>query len=107
MDRKQKLSMSLATCLPLVALSAYVILVPMRAVRAAAGDCPDGQVYAPQPSQPNYCNNGANGAVPPSEYSLFVFCNTEDGTGANGLGQCMAGSCVKCSYGVNGDYVPQ
>jgi len=99
MDLKQKLTLLATSVLPVLALSAYLLLAP---VTVSAGSCPSGQMYAGYGCTRNYCNDGHGGCeVPPGGGGIFVFCKNSSGQ-PNGPGTCSTtGSCVKCTYGID------
>jgi hypothetical protein len=98
MNLKQRLLVLAASVLPVLALSAYLFLSP---VKVAQASCPAGEEYAGQGCTNNFCNDGHGGCeVHPGAGGIFVFCKTSSG-GASGPGTCSTtGSCVTCTYGI-------
>ncbi|HWG57562.1 MAG TPA: hypothetical protein VN661_00795 [Candidatus Acidoferrales bacterium] len=88
MNLKQRLSLAAAAVLPALALSAYFLITPLRAI---AQSCPPGEILAGCGSLP-YCNDGHGGCdVHVGQRGVFVFC---PGEGYNGT--CVSSGCVQC-----------
>jgi hypothetical protein len=90
MNVKQRVSLFVAAVFPVLALSAYFLLSPLR---ASAQSCPGGQFYAGQSCTNSNCNDGHGGCeVPLGDQGSFVFCPNHPGPGI-----CQAGHIVCCT----------
>ncbi len=96
MNFKQKISALSAAALPLVALSAFLLIHPTKA--HATGECPDGQTYAGEyDGFDGTCANGEGGFYYVGGAGGFAVC--PDGNGSyGGGGYCVSDGCVQCIY---------
>jgi hypothetical protein len=97
MDMKQKLSLVIASALPVLALSAYLLVAP---AKARATSCPTGEVASPCGIGGTGCQSGSGTCYSNGTNGIYVFCRTENGPPNTGPGTCHDG-CVTCEYGEN------
>ena len=92
MVNKQKLSILTAFLLPALALSVYLLLIPVRTVEAS---CPGGEISAPCNLGGGVigCQSGSGTCYRPGTNGIYVFCNPHPGPGT-----CFSGGCVKCTH---------
>lgn len=91
MNLKQKLSLFSGLLLPSLALSAYFLITPVRAI--AGGYC-----HAPCGYENTGCQSGSGYCWPNgSQNGIYVFCANQNGQ-PTGPGSCSDGY-VTCRYG--------
>lgn len=94
MSLRQKLSLFWGLLLPVLALSAYFLVMP---IRASAQSCDPPQCYAPCGS--GECQTGSGACFANGSHSFgYVYCWASPDGGTGGPGQCNDG-CVTCDYG--------
>jgi hypothetical protein len=91
-DLKQKVSILVASLLPVVALAAYFLLTP---TKTSALSCPGGTFNAScyrGPGVPVGCQSGSGYCYAPGDVGYFVFCPNHPGPG-----DCETGGVVCCT----------
>lgn len=99
MDLKQKLSFIVAVTFPVLAVSIYLVLVPVQAI--ATGRCPGAQIdVSGDPTcGSSSCPNGAGGCIPNGHTGWVIYCGTQAGTchAQNGTRCWECGGAASCS----------
>jgi hypothetical protein len=91
MELKQRISLIVASVLPVVALAVYFLLAPFT-TNATGNLC-----HAPCGIGGKGCGNGAGGCYNNGSNGIFVFCKNSQGQ-PMGPGSCSNGY-VDCTYG--------
>lgn len=89
MNLKQTISLLVASILPVLALSAYFLLAP---VKTSAQSCPGGTFKTPSCKPGGGCESGTGGCYSYGSAGIFVFCPNHPGPGL-----CETGSIVCCT----------
>lgn len=87
MNLKQRISLLAASILPVLALSAYFLMAP---VKTSAQSCPGGQFKAGPCKAGGGCESGTGTCYSIGAHGIFIFC-------PGGPGICETGSIVCCT----------